>query len=172
MNVVAQIFGVIALIVYCYTLQLESKEKILRFLLVTNVFYCLQYLMLDAYSALFACFIGVVRSLVFIKYEKENRKVDLWVLILIITITLYSGILSYNNVISLIPIITSIMYTTVVWQPNLKLFRVNSIFNACTWIFYNFYVRAYVSILSSIIELIVAIIAIIRLDIAKQKVYK
>lgn len=169
MNIVAQIFGVIALIVYCYTLQLESKGKILRFLLITNVFYCLQYLMLDAYSALFACFIGVVRSIIFLKFEKENKKVSVWILLLIIAITLYSGFLSYNNIISLIPIITSIMYTTAVWQPNLKIFRVNSIFNASAWIFYNFKVGAYVSIVASMIELIVGIIAIIRLDIAKQK---
>ena len=50
MNIVAQVFGFIALIFYIITLQMNNKQNLLIFLIITNVFYSLQYLMLDAYS--------------------------------------------------------------------------------------------------------------------------
>lgn len=168
MNLIAQIFGFIALIIYCVSLQTTKREKLLKALIICNVFYCLQYLMLNAYAALFSCLIGAVRSIIFVKYEKENKPVSLWILLLVIGITIYSGILSYNGLISLIPIITGIMYSIAVWQPNLKIFRINSVINALCWIFYNIQVGAYVSILSSIIELISGSIAIIKLDVLKK----
>lgn len=169
MNLIAQIFGLIALIIYCVSLQTTKREKLLKALIICNTFYCLQYLMLDAYAALFACLIGVVRTVIFFKYEKSNKPVKLWILLLIIGITIYSGILSYAGPISLIPIITGIMYSTAVWQQNLKIFRINCIINSLAWIFYNIQVGAYVSILSSITELISGSIAIIKLDIIKTK---
>lgn len=169
MNVIAQIFGFIALIVYCISIQASKRENLLKALVICNIFYSLQYLMLNAYSALFVGIIAVVRSIVFVKYEISNKRVDLWVLLLLLAITVYSGILSYDGPISLIPIITGIMYTTAVWQPNLKIFRINVLINSSSWIFYNYNVGAYVSIIACIIELVFGIIAVIRLDILKKK---
>lgn len=166
---VAQFFGFLALVIYLISLFKENRTTILKYILICNILYSLQYLMLDAYAALFTCIIGGLRTLTFLKFEKENKEVPLWVLLLIIGITIYSGFLSYNGFISLIPILTGVMYSTAMWQKNLKVYRIACIINSGSWIIYNYKVGAYISILSSIIESIIAIIAFIKLDILKKK---
>ena len=129
--------------------------------------------MLDAYAALFSCVIGAVRTLIFLKFEKSNQKTPLWVLLIIVAITIYSGFLSYDGLISLIPVLAGIMYTISIWQTNLKVYRGVCIINGLVWILYNFAVGAYVSIISSFIECLAAIIAIIKYDLlAKSDVVK
>lgn len=166
---IAQFFGFLALITYLISFFKENRTSILRLILICNVLYSLQYLMLDAYAALFICIIGGLRTLIFLKFEKENKEVPLWVLLLIIGITIYSGFLSYNGLISLIPILTGIMYTAAMWQKDLKTYRIACIMNAVAWIIYNFKVAAYVSVISSIIETVIAITAYLKLNVLKKE---
>ena len=162
MNLVAQIIGFTALLIYIVSFFKEKRKTILALVLVCNVFYAFQYLMLDAYAALFSCIIGAVRTLIFLKFEKSNQKTPLWVLLIIIAITIYSGFLSYNGFISLIPILSGIMYTISIWQSNLKVYRGACIINGLVWIIYNFVVGAYISIVSSFIEIIAASVSFIK----------
>ena len=168
MNLVAQLFGFIALIFYVVSLQINNKNKLLKFLVITNVFYSLQYLMLDAYSALFISLVGIFRCIVFLKFENENKDIPLYVLLITLAIILYSGFLSYSGILSLIPIITGAIYSWATWQKNMKKFRIVCIINAISWLFYNFIVGAYVGALSTIIEFIFATISLIRFDLKKQ----
>lgn len=168
-KIIAGIFGFIALMVYIISMQTNNKKKLLIFLIISNIFYALQYLMLDAYAGLFVSLIGMFRSMIFLKFEKEKKEIPLYVLFVIWGLVLYSGILSYDGLISLIPLATSFIYAWVIWQKNLKIFRMFCLVNALSWIFYNYVVGAYVGAISSIIELVFAIIAVVRLDLIKGK---
>ena len=138
MNVPAQIFGFIALILISISLQFDKRKKVLKFQALSNIFYSLQYLMLNAYSALFICFIGLIRSTIFSKYEEKNKDVPIYVLLIIVGLIIYSGILSYTNLLSIIPIFIGIIYSTFIWQKNLSKFRIASMLCSIVWIFYNF----------------------------------
>lgn len=168
MNIIAQIFGFIALVFYIVSLQTDNKKKLLTFLIITNTFYSLQYLMLDAYSGLFICLVGMFRSIIFLKFEKEQKEVPMYVLLVVFGIILYSSFISYNDILSLIPISMGFIYSWATWQKNMKRFRIVCIINASSWLFYNFIVGAYVGVLSSIIEFIFAVISLIRFDLKKQ----
>lgn len=168
MNIVAQIFGFIALVFYVVGLQLNNKKKVLIYLIITNIFYSLQYLMLDAYSGLFVSLIGIFRCIIFLKFEKEQKEVPLYVLLIIFGIITYSGILSYNGLLSLIPICMGFVYSWSTWQKNMKNFRIVCIINAISWFFYNFMIGAYVGVFSTIVEFTFAVVAIIKFDLKKQ----
>ena len=168
MNIIAQIFGFIALVLYIISLQINNKKKLLIFLAITNIFYSLQYLMLDAYSGLFISLVGMFRSIIFLKFEQEKKDIPIYVLLLIFGIILYSGILSYNTMLSIIPISMGFIYSWATWQKNMKRFRIVCILNASSWLLYNLIVGAYVGALSSIIEFIFAIVALIKFDLKKQ----
>lgn len=167
MNIVAQVFGFVALVFYVVSLQINNKTKLLWLLIITNIFYGLQYLMLDAYSASFVSIIGIFRSIVFLKFEREKKDIPIYVLYVIFGLTIYSGILSYNGLISLIPLTLGIIYSWSVWQKNMKKFRIVCMINAISWMFYNFIVGAYVGVVSTIIELVFAVVAFIRFDFKK-----
>ena len=169
MNVPAQIFGFIALILISISLQFDKRKKVLKFQALSNIFYSLQYLMLNAYSALFICFIGLIRSTIFSKYEEKNKDVPIYVLLIIVGLIIYSGILSYTNLLSIIPIFIGIIYSTFIWQKNLSKFRIASMLCSIVWIFYNFKVGAYIGIVPSILEFVSSFYAFLKLDIKKAK---
>lgn len=69
----------------------------------------------------------------------------------------------------LFQLIVSLLYAYAVWQDNLTIYRMITIIGSIGWIIYNCIVGAYVSILGNSFQLLSAIIAIIRLDLRRNK---
>lgn len=168
--VVAQIVGILAIIVFSLSPQQKTKVRVLIFQLTSSILYALQYLFLGAYSAVATNTIGAAKNWIFYKYANKNKEIPIILLIIyiIIIIIVISGILTYTNIFSIFPIFLSILYAYGTWQSNLKIYRAISVFGALCWIIYNFSVAAYVSAIGNIIQLISAIVAVIRLDLMKK----
>ena len=75
------------------------------------------------------------------------------------------GIFSYKDITSIIPIVLALLTTYGIWQDNLKIYRITCAFSIFCWIFYNFYISAYVSAVGNIYQCISTIIAIYNLNI-------
>lgn len=168
-NIIAQVVGILAIITFALSPHQKKKKKILTVQLISSVLYALQYLLLGAFSAVATNIIGAVKNWVFYLYAKKDKEIPIAILCIYIIILLISGIFTYTNIFSIFPIILSILYAYGVWQSNLKVFRIISVFGAVCWIIYNFAVGAYVSAIGNIVQLISAIIAVVRIDIIKKE---
>ena len=163
MNILAQVFGILALAVMFFSYQKKSKKDFLILQIFMNVFFALQYFVLNAYSALASSITSIVRSSLFYKFEKQNKKVHIGFLILFELIILLLGILTYTGIYSIIPIIIAMSYTYGTWQKKLTTtYKIGTV-AAVLWIFYNFIVGAYASVFGSVIELLASIFGLIRL---------
>lgn len=163
MNYLAQILGFIALIFIVLSYQNTKKEKFLLIQIFANIFFGIQYLTLHAFSAFCSSVISLIRTLIFFKYEKENRKTPVRILIIILIIISIFGMLTYEGIYSLIPIIIALFYSYGTWHDNLKLTYIIGIIASLLWIYYNFLVGAYVSIIGSIFELLASAMGFIKL---------
>lgn len=168
MNVVAQIFGFIAMVIYCISIQYNKKSKIIKLQILYNIFYLMQYLMLNAYTGVYVSLISVVNSIILYKYHSYRKKPPIIILYMIIGLTIYCGVLGYSDLISLIPIITGVCFLIALWQKKLIIFRIMCIINALMWLIYNFCIGAYVGTIGSMIQLVFSIIAFIKIDILKK----
>lgn len=169
MNILSQILGLLAIISYAISPHAKTKKKILVFHLVSSILYALQYLLLNAFSAVITNSVGAIRCYIFYLYEKKEREIPkniFWIFMLIILVL---GAFTYNNIYSLIPIFTSVLSLYSVWQDNLKVFRIIVIISSISWIFYNFIVGAYIGIIGNIFQLVSTIIAIVRFHILKKE---
>ena len=165
MIIFAQIIAIFAIIAYSFAPHQKTKKKVLIFKIVSNSLYTLQYIILGAMSDAGTNLINVLQSIIFYKYAKENKKVPvLWGVIFSLIIILL-GIISYTNITSIIPIALALITTYGIWQDNLKIYRITCAFTIFCWIFYNFYISAYVSAVGNIFQCISAIIAIYKLNI-------
>ena len=169
MNYLAQILGFIALIFIVFSYQNTEKKKFLLIQIFANIFFGLQYLTLKAFSAFSSSVISLIRTLVFFKYEKENKKTPVIILIIILIIISIFGVLTYDGIYSLIPIIIALAYSYGTWHNNLKLTYLIGIIASLLWIYYNFLVGAYVSIIGSVFELSASTVGFIRLFKTKNK---
>lgn len=163
MNVVALFFGVIALVLYIVTLISSNKKRILIFLILANIFYGLQYLMLNAYSGVYVCLIAILRAFVFLKYEQANKKVDIFPVVVFVGLTIFSGVLSYNGIVSVLPIIGTCIYTIYLSGEDIKKFKYACITSSSCWVIYNIFVNAYASIISSTLEIIIGVYSLTKL---------
>ena len=166
-NILAQILGFIALIFIVLSYQNTKKEKFLLIQIFANLFFGLQYFALKAFSALCSSIVSLLRTIIFFKYEKETKKAPIWILSLIMISIIILGFFSFEGIYSLIPIIIALAYTYGTWQNNLKLTYIIGIIASILWIYYNFLVGAYVSIMGSIFELLASLIGFIKLNIKK-----
>ena len=70
---IAQIFGIMGLIVMIYSLFQKNKNKMLWFVVFNGLFFGCQYFLLQAYSGMLSNFFGILRT--YICKEKEKKKV-------------------------------------------------------------------------------------------------
>lgn len=167
MNIFAQIIGVIAILVFAIIPHQKNKNKILILQLFSSLLYAIQYFILGAFSAVVTNIIDMIKTIVFSKYVRKDKKIPITFFIIYVLAMIISGIFTVNNFISVLPILGVILYTYAIWQENLKIFRIMNVFVILIYIIYNFCVGAYTSCLGSVFQLISAIIAIINLDIKK-----
>ena len=169
MNISAQIIGFIALTFMCLSYQKNNKKDFLFIQILANIFYGIQYFLLKAFSALVSSIVSILKTYVFYKYEKDTKKISLFMLLLFEILIIFLGIIAYQSFYSIIPIFIACIYTYGTWQKNLKITYSIGIIASILWIFYNFIVGAYVAIFGSFIELSSSIIGIIRLNTSKKE---
>lgn len=168
--ILAQIFGVLGSIAMVISSWQKSRKKILFFLLFDNIFYFIQYILLHAYTGAFTNVIGLVRLGLFSYKGKNDFFKKNYVLYIICLLYILIGFITYENLGSIFPIIASVIYAVVLWQDNPKKIRIGTAFMLFMWMVYNLLVHAYVGALSEGIMFMSSILAIIKIDVLKNKV--
>lgn len=168
MLVISNIIGTIALILWTSSVQVNKKSTLIRLQLLANIFYAIQYFLIGANTAAWMNIVSTIRYYMYNKNEEKNKQNSYSLLFVFIGIILIISILTYTNILSLIPSIITIGYTYATWQKNTKVIRFIFLFAAVIWIFYNAYVGAYVSIIGNVMELLSGFIAIYRFDAIKK----
>ena len=165
MFILAQILGIIALVILVISFQKNEKKELLRYQIFASIFFALQYLFLNAINGFLMNVMTIIRNLIF---EKQIKKVPIIYLIVIILSIMLITIMSYNGLISLLPAISVILYSIGVWQNNLKITRILEVISCILFVIYNINVLAIAGIISSLIELSSTLIAIYRFDIKNK----
>lgn len=167
--ILAQICGVIILVLTVISVQFKTKEKILIFQIIANIIVAIQYFLLNAMTGGVIAIINTIRCIIFYYYKKKDKKPSITFLVIFIVVAITSGILTWQNAFSIIPIISGILFTYGLWQDNVKITKICTAIVAGNSILYNIVVKAYVGAAQSFAEFISAIIAIIRYKNQKEK---
>lgn len=167
--ILAQVCGLIALVLTVISVQFKTKEKIVMCSVLANIVVALQYFLLSALTGAVISVINAIRCFIFYLYKKKNMKPSIIVLVIFEIVAIISGIISWQNIWSLIPIIVTVIYTYGLWQDNVTVIRITTGIVGFGWAIYNLVVMAYVGALQETSQLISAIIALYRNRDKKQK---
>ena len=168
--ILAQIFGLLGALSMLLSLWQNTRNKVLSLLILDSLFYFIQYILLGAFSGAFTNIIGIIRTIMFKGKDKYKLLQSKLFLTIIIIIYITVGIITYDGITSIFPIVASILYSVVLWQDNVKNIRIGTSLMILSWIIYNLCVGAYVGALIEGILFISSIIAIVKLDITKDRV--
>lgn len=168
---IAQIFGLIAVIFDVLSIASRKQKHVNRNLTISNINYSIEYFLLGANIAAITCIVAIIRGTVYSAYIKKHKQAPLWFVFLIITITIAAALLTKNHleIIDYLPIISTILVTISTWRKRPKLYHITRFIIGFGWLVYNIRYLAFFSIISSIIEIITSGIAITRFYIFKTK---
>lgn len=160
---IAQLIGLISLILLILSFQNNSKKTLLKYQIISSLCSSIQYILLKATSGFFMSLTMCIRNIIFSRYKNDD--IPKIYLTIVIIIMLALSLLSYNGPISLLPCIGSLMYTLALAKSSLKVTRITNSITCVLYIIYNIKVLAIAGIIAASVELISTLIAIYKFDI-------
>ncbi len=160
--ILAQLCGIIALLLTVISVQFKTKEKIVMCSVFANVVVAIQFFLLNAITGAIISVINTIRCIIFYYYKKKNKTPSFLVLAVFEIIAVISGVFSWQNFWSIIPIIVTVVYTYGLWQDNVTIIRITTGIAGFGWYLYDIIVRAYVGAIQEISQFISAIISLIK----------
>ena len=160
--IIAQFFGLLSIVFNIITVHFNSKEKILICMIISNSVVAIQFFLLNAITGGIISIINVVRCIIFYLFKVENKEPSKIVLLAFEAIVIIYGIISWQNIWSILPIIATLTYNYGAWQNDILKIKYISAIIGFEWSIYDIAVKAYVGFIQGVILVISSIIAIIR----------
>lgn len=159
-KIVSQIIGFIAFFISLIAFHRKDKKKIFQTMALSNLLECIHYILLGAYSGCATKAIALIRNIIISIKEKNKKLNSIIVLAIFIIGYIIAGILTYDGIFSLLPIITGTIYLVIVW--NGDRLKVKKIAFLCSflWFIYNIYVLSISGITLNVVEMVSLSIAI------------
>jgi hypothetical protein len=188
-EIVIQLIGFIAIAFNLIAVQFNTHGKIIAFKTFGSILFCLQYLLLGAYTGMVMDLIGSIRNIVFANTVKKGKSTKTPIIVFSI-LTVVLGVLSIvltwdvskikwtDNVkiatvlmviVSIISIIAKLLTTVAYGIKNPHLIRMVNLPSCSLWIVYNFIVFSLAGIVNEIMSITSIIIAEIRFKKPKEK---
>ena len=164
MNIVTIIYYVVSILsifLYVMSVQFKKKENILLTQIGASMCYLVVYIIKGAWSGVSIEILEELKNLVFIKIEKKNKKIPLFILIIFLSLLVGVSIYFYDGVLSLLPLFINILLFTSTYFKNPKYIRYTMLIAGLLWGIYNIYVGAYIICIGNFLEILSAIISII-----------
>lgn len=167
MYILAQIIGTIALIMLLLSFQKNDKKLLLKYQMASSFLFATQYLFLGAFTGFFMNLMCLIRNTIYFRYK--DTKVPAYWLVVVILVMICLGAASYDGPITLLPSIACIIYSIALGSGNLKATRIVEVISCSLYIVYNIKYKAIAGLVSTVIELVSAVVAIFRFDILKKE---
>ena len=164
-----QVIGVFAFLILLISFWQKDRKKILFLQAVMSILYALHYFLLGAYSGSIVNIIGIFRAYTFSKKNNNKLYSSNLVLYLFLVLFLVSGVITYDNIFSILPIIAALLYTLAIWNDKSSTIRIGSLFVSCIWIIYNIIVGSHVGYITESILLISTALSVLKLDVKRKR---
>lgn len=163
MFIIAQILGLLGLIVIIISFQIQQKKRLLRLQMFSNLCFFGQYLCLGAISGCLMSLTAFLRNFLFSRYKTVPKTLVAAFIGIMIILTA----VSYQNPFSLLPCLATIVYTLGLSSKKLLFVRLADVAACLFYLVFNVQVSAYFGIVSNLLELSSSLIGIVRFDCKK-----
>lgn len=158
--ITSQIFTIIYYLLVAGSYYAKDRRNILIITFLSLIANGIAYIFLNAWTGLAMCMVAIIRNIIFLTDEKKNGrketidKKDISILIILYVITIISTIFTYEGLLSLLPVLGTMLYTFSVWQKKTNIYKLMGIPIGIIWVIYNIYIR---SIFGVILEAVLLI---------------
>ena len=162
---IAFVVGILAVILYFLGYLQKTRNRIILLNATSRGLYILQYILLGAFEGAVLDVAGIISSLLAQKKDspfiKRHQKV-LFVAVNVLIVAM--GLMLYQNVFSLLPIIGVLLHTSAFWMNNERRIRQVSLLGSPFWLVYNFVSGAYGSCIGDVLSIVSIVVAMLKYD--------
>ena len=133
MKIIAQIIGLLAFFFSLFAYHKNQKKKILKNMILSNALKLIHYLLLGAHSGLLTKILSIIRDVFIIEKEKHKTLDSNLFLILFIIFYLIIAVISYQDILTLFPIIAAMIYLVPIWNGSTKTLKKTALFTYVLW---------------------------------------
>ena len=162
MLIIYYIVSILSIFLFVISIQFKDKKDILLIQTFASMCYFIAYLILGSYSGCTIELIEQTKDIVFYEYEKKKKEIPIILLIIFVSSLIIASIVTYDGFYSLMPLIINLLYFVSSYFKNPKYMRITMLLCGFLWIYFNFKVGAYIIIIGNILEIISAIISLVR----------
>jgi hypothetical protein len=145
LNWIAQIFGTLAICCSLIIYSRNDRKKLLIFKCIQDICWGTHYLLLATYPPAATSALCICRSLAFYGRPKEEKK-SKWILILFLALYALSACLTWKDMFSILPAISSSISTVAFWMKKTRHTKILAIFASLCTLSYNIAVAHSVSV--------------------------
>ena len=160
--ILAQVFGIIALILVAIGYFMKSKSAFLIYQVVADFFYALAYIVVDAWTAGIITMISLVRCIFLYFAEKKNLKHTTEFLFIFVFFYILISVIFWAGPLDLMPLATCIMFTFGYEIKNMQVMRYFLIIPNVILVIYNILTTTYASALLDFMDIAVIVASIIK----------
>lgn len=161
-NTIYIIVSILSIFLYVMSVQFKEKRKILITQIGASLCYLIVYVIKGAWSGVAIEILEELKNVIFIKIEKHNKKIPIFVLAIFLLSLVIVSIIFYDGLFSLLPLAINLLLFTSTYFKNPKAIRYAMLFAGIMWAIYNISISAYIILIGNLLEVISAIISIIR----------
>lgn len=143
-EIIAQIFGFAAITSSIIIYSRKTREKLIFFKSLQDLFWVVHYSMIHAYSAAATNGLCFIRESVFSRMK--NKKYDKVLLAVFLLLYLLSAVFTWKNIFSIFPAVSSSISTVAFWVKNPRTTKKLSIGAAACTLIYNIMLAQSVSV--------------------------
>ena len=164
---IVQGVGFIAMFMHIISFQQNTNKRIVGIFMIGSMFWCCHFVLLEAFTGAAITGLGIIRSFVFFFRPRKWASGKFW-LYLFCTAYIISGILTYDSIVSIFPVIASIFITIGFYVTNPKLTRRFALVSSFGDVVYAAFVFSVAGILADSFSVVSIIIAMFRFDFKKD----
>ena len=164
-QVFIQLIGFIALGISVIAYQIDKRITILRLQTVASLLWGVHFFLLGAWTGSILNVTGAIQNYIFSSIPNRKRT---WLLpIVFILIFIIADALTWQGLLSLLPLGGTISGTISYWQKRTRLLRILALISPPLWFTYNFISHSYPGMLTEVFLISSTLIGIYRFDIRK-----
>jgi hypothetical protein len=161
LTIFIQLIGFVGVLFGVISFQPKKRKNILRFQLLSNLFWVIHFFLLGAVTGAALNGAGALRAYLFDKYNKRTSQSQ-WLLIGVISLMVALVLLTWQGWISLLPMIGMIVATIGFWQRDEQRIRLFLLFASPWWLSYNALSGSYAGVVSEVLATTSILVALWR----------
>ncbi len=162
MKLLAQAFGVGAMIALFTLYQQKDRKRLLFSKLCADVCWVIHYFLLGGFGGMIPNLVGIFRELIFVRREEKSwANKAVWP-ILFVFCGWALGIFTFKSPINILPIAASTFVTVSLWVKKPRLTKIISIPVNISFLIYDAFVGSYIGIVNESVSILSIIISFIK----------